>query len=381
MPNTASQRRTQLVSDIEAWDRITDHRTGTKGDAATDAWLRDAIEGAGLSATLESFTFDRFDYTDCYVALGAERIDGVPMFDGGITGPTPMAGRIGQDILCTPCAPFDGHPATLATQELRRSSGARAIVAVSAAEQVVEGLALVNAESYRDPFDPPVVQVSSVHRQTLDEASESNASAAVLVDARRNAAQASNVGTRIEGRDHALSPVVIMTPKSAWWTCTAERMGGLCVWLALMRHFAEHPPRRSLIFTANTGHELSHLGLDHFIEEHPDLDAEFWLHLGANFASLGGGIRLQASSDEYMTAIRGHLANHGLREMTETPIEDRPAGEARNIYDLGGRYVSMLGSNRWFHHPDDRWPTTIDVEKTDAVVAAFVDFMSDRANA
>jgi hypothetical protein len=48
----------------------------------------------------------------------------------------------------------------------------------------------------------------------------------------------------------------------------------------------------------------------------------------------------------------------------------RRDGEARNIHDAGGRYVSLVAGNRWFHHPDDRWPHTIDLDKAERVVAA-----------
>ena len=36
----------------------------------------------------------------------------------------------------------------------------------------------------------------------------------------------------------------------------------------------------------------------------------------------------------------------------------------------GGRYLSLVGGNHWFHHPDDRWPHTIDLDKTERVTRA-----------
>ena len=38
---------------------------------------------------------------------------------------------------------------------------------------------------------------------------------------------ASNVQTRVTGSRPGAAPLVIMTPRSAWWTCTAERGGGI----------------------------------------------------------------------------------------------------------------------------------------------------------
>ena len=58
---------------------------------------------------------------------------------------------------------------------------------------------------------------------------------------------------------------------------------------------------------------------------------------------------------------RSALASAGVVRPVETPLGQRAVGEARNIHDIGGRYVSFLGSNAWFHHPDDRYPATVDL--------------------
>ncbi|MDP6926473.1 MAG: hypothetical protein QGG84_05245 [Rhodospirillales bacterium] len=65
---------------------------------------------------------------------------------------------------------------------------------------------------------------------------------------------------------------------------------------------------------------------------------------------------------------RGHI-----KPDAETEPGQRPLGEARNIYDGGGRYISLLGRNGLFHHPADVWPDAVDLEKTTRWVAAFTD--------
>jgi hypothetical protein len=391
MSNTETARhgvdRDSLIRDIEAWDRIRDHRTGTAGDHSTDDWLCHALQTAGLTATIDTFDFERLDVHECHVDIASQRIPGVPMFDAGSTGPEPIEGQLGKEILCSTFAPFDAHPTTLATQSVRKESNCRALIAISAGQlpdnqfSVVDGLALVNAESYRKPWGPPVVQVSSEYGDVLRRGASQQEPASVLVDTTRAQATANNIGALIAGRDATARPIVIMTPKSAWWTCTAERMGGICAWLALARHFASNPPRHDILFTANTGHELSHLGLDHFLHSRADLSAEFWLHLGANFASRNSEVRLQASSEPFMRLLSEHLNRQDVGSMHQTPVGTRPAGEARNIYDLGGQYLSILGSNRWFHHPDDRWPNTIDLDRTTVIIRGLISLIDDLANA
>jgi hypothetical protein len=46
-----------------------------------------------------------------------------------------------------------------------------------------------------------------------------------------------------------------------------------------------------------------------------------------------------------------------------------PGGEAEAVHRGGGRYVSIIGRNGLFHHPDDRGAAVVDA----AAVSAFVD--------
>ena len=378
MANQTTIDRDSLVADISTWDAITDHRTGSAGDKATDDWLRNSMQAAGLSPSVDAFEFERVAIHECTVLVDGLQISGVPMFDGGSTGPTPIEGQLGREILCAPSAP---STPTASLQKLRQAPACQALIAVSAPQGNVDGLALLNAESYHAPWGPPVVQVSSIYASQMQLYADAGARASVLAHTSRSQEITHNVTVSIDGTDSHAKPIVVMTPKSAWWTCTAERIGGICVWLALARHFAANPTPARIIFTANTGHELSHLGLDHFLEANAGLDAEFWFHLGANFASKDSAIHLQASSDFYMDKLTSHLGQHGVHSATQTPIAVRPAGEARNIYDIGGQYLSILGSNRWFHQPEDRWPDSIDPDRTCAIVNASISLMNDLMNA
>ena len=82
-----------------------------------------------------------------------------------------------------------------------------------------------------------------------------------------------------------------------------------------------------------------------------------------------GGVTL-VNADDYTTPFGPPVLQMSRDHVT--PIGERPRGEARNIYDGGGRYVSLLGTNPLFHHPDDRWPEAVDTEKTARLVQASV---------
>ena len=51
------------------------------------------------------------------------------------------------------------------------------------------------------------------------------------------------------------------------------------------------------------------------------------------------------------------------------------------FWEGGGRYVSLLGAHRWFHHPDDRWPGTVDLAKTERLTRAMLDVICALARA
>ena len=380
MASEANALQRQVAEDIQSWDAIADHRTGTEGDRQTAEWLADAARRVGGAPELAAFPLARWALRRCVVEIGARNIAGVPMFDGAATGPEgvaaplsllPAAGGIGLGAV-GPAADEATNRALLAA----RRGNAEALVAVAKMNAAVPGLALQNADSFAAPSGPPVLQVATEHEDWLRGAAQRGETARVIVNVEKEDALGYNVALRIPGsaeRRSELAPLVVMTPKSSWWTSTAERGGGIAVWLALLRHFARRPPARDVCFLATSGHELGHLGLEHQLREHPQLaGAHTWLHLGANFAAKGSRVRLQSSDAALRSLAHGAMAQAGAPPADETAPGKRPGGEARNIYDMNGSYVPLLGTNAWFHHPDDRWPGTIDVDATVRLTEAMI---------
>ena len=46
-----------------------------------------------------------------------------------------------------------------------------------------------------------------------------------------------------------------------------------------------------------------------------------------------------------------------------------PSGETRVIHRLGGRYLTLVGTNRLFHLPQDRWPAAVDVRAIERIAS------------
>ena len=371
-----------IAADIRAWDAIGTHRTGTAGDRDVGGWLAQACRQAGVAATPREFSLRRWRPGRCAVTVGgvmrgagpfrnpaegARVAEGVPLFDGGTTAAQGLCARLAP----LPCAAdrigvgvIGGGENAIA--QARRAGRHPALVAITRASADVHGLALQNADRFAAPFGPPVLQVGSTHETWLRSAAAQGKEAAVHVEVEFEAADGVNIEARVDGRDPSLPPLVVITPKSSWWTSTAERGGGIALWLALLRRYAAEQPARNTVFVATSGHELGHLGLAHFLRHNAELatSAHAWIHLGANFAARNSRLRLQASDDALFALARQALADAGRPPADATPVGERPGGEARDIHDLGGRYVSFLGTNAWFHHVDDRWPETVDVGRT-----------------
>ena len=110
-------------------------------------------------------------------------------------------------------------------------------------------------------------------------------------------------------KDASSPPLVIMTPRSSWWTSTAERGGGIAVWLACVRHFRERPRRPRCAVHGQYGSRTRPPrpgALHGATPASSRKERAAWIHLGANFAAadchhagtrLASGVRYQASPD------------------------------------------------------------------------------------
>lgn len=356
------------------------HRTGTEVDHHSADWLIQKIESLGVAATDTAFEFQRLQPITTQLVIGDAVVSGVPLYDCRYTDAVGLTGTIGElgsnaDVGVIMALPFDAAPNVRRLYESRKTAQHKAIVVVTDSQLPEEGAALLNAEDFTAPFGPPVLQVANKHWASIQAAIKSGQQVGFVLHCEYVKAIARNVEAIIKGSRPELAPVVVMTPRSGWWVNASERGGGIACFLEIMRAVKASRPKRDVIFTANTGHELGHTGLSLFLDNNPTLieDALIWLHLGANFAAkFGSQVRLQYSDDDAVKSLDPWLKQNGLTPSAITPIGQRPLGEARNVYDGQGRFVSILGGNGLFHHPADRWPEAVDLPVATKWVKAFM---------
>lgn len=363
-------RISRLIHDFEQQG---DHRTGTAVDRASAEWLQSQVEPTGLTSALEPFSLSRVDPVSVSITAADKTIDGVPLFDGAFTEALGISGRLGAleegiDIGLTSTVP--NQSAAGALGDARRATRHKAIVCVTNGQR--PGLCPSNADFFLEPFGPPVVQVSNLDGQSLSELARHGATVRVIAQVTRTPATAFNVTTKITGLDSSLPPLVIMTPRSGWYSCASERGGGILCWLELMRTLKMPRPARDIVFVASSGHELGHLGINAFVDARIGVvkNSVGWIHLGANMgAAVEPGNNIQSSDDRSEAILTKAMTDAGLRIDRRVPRGAVPGGEAEVVHRGGGRYVSVIGRNALFHNPNDRGSDAVDAK----VIARFVD--------
>ena len=374
--NTMQNRVAEIISEYASQGI---HRTGTDVDNQSADWLVKRIESLGVTATDTVFDFERVLPIRNQLSIADSTFSGVPMYDCKYTNENGITGSIGElgsnaDIGVIMALPLASSPGGRLLRAAREEGKHKAIVVVTDSQLPEDGVAPQNAEDFLAPFGPPVLQVANRHWADVQSAIKNEVQAKLVLHCEYTKATARNIEAKIAGSNPSLAPIVVMTPRSGWWANASERGGGIAAFLEIMLAVNASAPKRDVIFTANTGHELGHTGLDLFLQKNPKLikDAHIWMHLGANFAAtFGSQVRLQYSDDDAVASLAPWLKENVVTPGMVTPTGQRPLGEARNIYDGQGRYVSILGRNGLFHHPADQWPHAVDLELTTKWVKAF----------
>ena len=370
-PLEATERRAADVIRGYAAEGI--HRTATPVDRASADRLMTLARAAGAGPGLEPFELSRVDPVAAFLEIGGRRIDGLPMFDGAFTSAEGVRGAIGAPGSDRPIALTKVSPnAETELRTHRDGSRHRALLVVTLGQR--PGLCPINAAYFGRPFGPPVLLVGSEHAELIEQAADGDEAVRLVAQVARKPASAFNVVATVLGTQPALKPVCVMTPRSGWYQNASERGGGLACWIETLTAVQAARPRRTVRFVASSGHELGHLGLHAFLHRNPALagGALMWVHLGANIGASTGPTTMTCSDDPGQAAALRALGAYGLADLPRSPAA-QVGGEALTISQAGGRFISFIGRNAWFHNPRDQWPDAVDVQ----AVARFARAVSD----
>ena len=130
----------------------------------------------------------------------------------------------------------------------------------------------------------------------------------------------------------------------------------------MLRKLVDSHPTRDMIFLATAGHEIGYLGLKRYMIENKELLGRnpFWIHLGASSTSK---TRLYSNESQFQKLALDSMKKSGIFPEDQMPVGSRPHSEATEIFDIGGKFISVMSSNSIFHHVNDRWPFSVDLSK------------------
>jgi hypothetical protein len=369
-----------LFGFIEQFCAFGVHRTGWEPDQRVTEWLIESLVKQGVSASSHAFEFPCVETKAAYVEVDGHQLEGTPLYDGAPTGPEGISGRL--------VSPDDdwSWPSLLVLDDARRlpqilESAPEGLAGVILVTGDADGdIVLRNAERIDAPFALPVIQVARKDAAPLLE--PEGKTARIVIDFKRQTSTATNVIGRLESRA-AKGLVVVMTPKSGWFTCASERGGGIAITLSLAAYLAGLQERqKNVLFLFTSGHEINQYGLACLLRDNPGLrdEAEAWVHLGASIgSSRQTWWRLYSRDDELRAQFTDSLSREGFDDIPWADKDDRPIGESRHVFDK--RFVSTIGMHEYFHSPNDIPSLAVDANRVASFGRAFARLLTDMVSA
>jgi hypothetical protein len=289
-----------IEADLLRYVGFGEKRAGGAGDTACGEWLAGEIAKAGYKVEKQSFSVPFFETRRAEFVSGAASATVLPqpivMPTGpdGVSGPlvrVDAAGRFAGSLegaialVDLPYARWSTMIAKAARGPIEAAfaAGAKAVVAIT--NGPTGKVIALNADGRKPMFTGPVALLAPEVASPFLGAAVTRQEARLTIDGEGGRRPAFNfVGRLDRGKGRWLA---VSTPRSGWFTCGAERGGGVAAWLDLARWAVAALPDHDLAFVCNTGHEYEYLGAAEAMKQiaPPPAATRFWLHLGANVAA------------------------------------------------------------------------------------------------
>ncbi len=364
-----------LFNDVITYANMGDHRTGGKGDKATTLWLTQALSQAGYDVAKQPFSLKQFFPEHVAVTVNAKTISAFPHWfpkpthEAGFTAPlaafhdSDLQGKIAYLQADKVGLWYKANISKLTVSAAQR--GALGLI-VAVPHPSKEIYARNAAEPWlQTPLPIPAVIVAQQDDAILSESMRSQKQATLVLHGETQTVSAENVIAR---RERGKRWLVISTPTSGWFASAGERGGGVALFLGLARWLSSTEINHSVMFVANSGHELSYMGAHHSKRLLPKTaDVDLWIHLGASIGArkwadtASGHAPLSRVHDYNYLYAHPRWVEATQQAFTDVPnltvlsTEKLPAanGELVEYIQEGYPALGIVGSHRFFHTPQD----------------------------
>ncbi len=254
---------------VQAYDALEHHRTGTRFDHQTQAWLAEELASRRARVDTTSYEFDQFVVDDHEVVVDGNLVESVPLWYAG-------EGRCETSHVQRFAWSFSGG--NHGTQDAWAALVANDRPSVVATTDIGGMLGVPN-RAPRFSLVQPVALVAGALADHLADAA-ADAEVRLLTSTRRTVGRSTTVFGRFGPPSAA--PVVITTPMTGWFRCAGERGTGIAIAIELA---AELGDDRSVLFVGTTGHEIGYLGVDRLVAEGGFGTPSAIVHVGASSAA------------------------------------------------------------------------------------------------
>jgi len=374
-PDYAAFRPQQLHQDLQTYDGFGVHRSGSIADVLTADWMTDHFCSQGYDVRQQAFPVANNDSLNAQLLIGEARVDllSQPPFKSATqnevtgaliyAGPAGLVGDASGKIILAD-APY-GRPSSYESKEFRAladlalKANAKALLIIS--NGPTSQAATLNINLHRKY--PLTALVAPDNADQFRQAALRGRTAKLLTPVSLAERTARNViGTLTRGP----RTIIVSTPTSGWTHCAGERGPGVAALRALSSWLPQAFREHTIILSAQSGHEIGHLGAKAFLASGapPPEQVDLWVHLGAGWAArdwhettIGLFPLDTADPQRFMLASPSALpsvakAFSGLSGLEHVyPLTPKTAaGELKTINQAGYKNLFGMFASHRFHH-------------------------------
>lgn len=406
VPRIANARSEMVAANLARYIAFGNKAAGGSGDTACGNWLAGELATLGYEVERQPFLVPYFDTASAQLSIGADSVNvyAQPIViqtpPGGIEAPIVRVDGAGnwagsiKGAIALVDLPY-GRWSTLMAKAIRQpvetAFAAGAVAAVIITNGPTGKVIALNTDGRRPMFTGPVALIAPTAAPSFLAAAINRERVRLVIQGSGGTRPAFNLVGRIDrGRKRWLA---ISTPRSGWFTCGAERGGGIAAWLDLASWARSAFPRHDLAFICNTGHEYEYLGASEAMKQiaPPVAKTRFWLHLGANVAArdwreTNPPMPLPSVDPQRFVSITADLLPLARRVFVGQPGYEEPvssailsAGELDEVIKAGYAPAAGIFGTHRFHHSEDDDARCLNPEATTLAIAGFRSLLREAA--